>query len=333
MNKKSKRKNDLRSSIILLLILLLLLITSTYAWFTANQRVTISTLNVHIEAQNGLQISTDGTTWKSIIENTDITENAYDGNTNIVPTNMIPVSTAGDVEGGLLKMFYGEVNADEADSGAYKLTAEQTEDANGQYIAFDVFLRVDKQTPLVMTTASNVIMNQNIAGNADRGIKNAARVAFCIEGTQPAGTALDTITGMTGATSAYIWEPNSNWHTDAAVAHARDNYATTTTSDGNATALTTHGIKADIETGVALNKSNANDNSTLFAAVTPNYVTTSDEDGIMAAAKDIFTLEPGISKVRVYMWIEGQDVDCEDRASGGQITYNLQFSIDANAGS
>ena len=31
------------------------------------------------------------------------------------------------------------------------------------------------------------------------------------------------------------------------------------------------------------------------------------------------------------MWIEGQDVDCEDHASGGSITYNLQFSIDSKS--
>ena len=27
------------------------------------------------------------------------------------------------------------------------------------------------------------------------------------------------------------------------------------------------------------------------------------------------------------MWIEGQDVDCENDASGSDLSYNLQFSI------
>ena len=31
------------------------------------------------------------------------------------------------------------------------------------------------------------------------------------------------------------------------------------------------------------------------------------------------------------MWIEGQDVDCEDAASGSDLTYSLQFSIDDKA--
>ena len=31
------------------------------------------------------------------------------------------------------------------------------------------------------------------------------------------------------------------------------------------------------------------------------------------------------------MWVEGQDVDCEDKASGGSLSYNLSFSIDSKA--
>jgi hypothetical protein len=43
------------------------------------------------------------------------------------------------------------------------------------------------------------------------------------------------------------------------------------------------------------------------------------------------TLQRGITKVRVYMWIEGQDVDCENSASGGNITYGLQITTENNA--
>ena len=38
-------------------------------------------------------------------------------------------------------------------------------------------------------------------------------------------------------------------------------------------------------------------------------------------------LAAGITKVRVYMWIEGQDIDCENNASGTDITYNIELSI------
>lgn len=337
MKEKSKRKKDLRTSIILLLLLLLLLITSTYAWFTANQIVTISTLDVHIEAQNGLQISTDATTWKSIIENVDITTNAYSGNTNQVPGSMEPVSTVGEIDSatGNMLMYYGTVSANET-TGKDELKASVEADAagtTGKYIAFDIFLRVDADTQLKLTDASSVVMKE---GSTDKGIKQASRVAFCLQGTQPVGTALSTITGMKGATSfgeddatVYIWEPNSNWHTAAAVAHARDNYniETTQSEDGTSVpAVPYYGINTAITTAVPLiNTNNGNDSS--FTAITPDYVTESDADGVLKEEENIFSLSAGITKARVYMWIEGQDIDCENTASGTDISFNLQFQV------
>ena len=44
-----------------------------------------------------------------------------------------------------------------------------------------------------------------------------------------------------------------------------------------------------------------------------------------------FHIDEGVTKVRIYMWVEGQDVDCEDKASGGSLSYNLSFSIDSEA--
>ena len=41
----------------------------------------------------------------------------------------------------------------------------------------------------------------------------------------------------------------------------------------------------------------------------------------------LFDLQPGITKMRIYMWLEGQDVDSENRASQGDISYKLQFTL------
>ena len=49
------------------------------------------------------------------------------------------------------------------------------------------------------------------------------------------------------------------------------------------------------------------------------------------AYEEVLQLQAGITKVRVYMWVEGQDVDCENNASGGDLLYNLQFSSLASA--
>lgn len=325
MSKKSKRKNNLKESIILLILLILLLVSSTYAWFTANQTVTISTIDVTIEASNGLQISTDATSWKAIISNEDITTNAYENNKNELPVSMVPVSTIGTiVDGGYMEMFKGNVTANET-TGVYELTAVKANEGEGNFIAFDIFLRVDAETALQLTDASCVKMQ---ADSTDKGIKQASRVAFVIQGNAPAGSDQATLTGLTATADSplYIWEPNSNLHTDAAVAHANDTYGIQTKSDGSAAAINYYGIKQTIGTAVKLSDTAGNDTNS-FAAVTPDYVTTADEDGKMAAAKDIFTLSAGITKIRMYMWIEGQDVDCENTASGTDISFNVQFTV------
>lgn len=340
MNKKSKRKNDLRSSIILLLLLILLLISATYAWFTANQVVTISTLDVHIEAQNGLQISTDATTWKSVITNADITTNAYDGNTNQVPSSMEPVSTVGEIDAttGNMKMYYGTVAADDADGGVNKLTATLETDAKGttgKYIAFDLFLKAEKAVNLELTEDSNVIKK----GTTDNGIKNASRVAFCVEGNIASSeTDLTKITGAKGATSfldssktVYIWEPNTNLHTAEATNHARDTYGIAGLKyDGTEDPVEYYGIKKEIETGIVLDDNNDGTNTTYFSKVTPDYSTKANADGTKSDGDtDVFSIQAGITKIRVYMWVEGQDVDCENNASGTDISFNVQLQVKA----
>ena len=325
MSKRSKRKNNLKESIILLLLLLVLLVSSTYAWFTANQNVTISTIDVTIEASNGLQISTDASSWKAILSNEDITTNAYTGNTNNLPESMVPVSTVGTIDAnGYMEMYKGVVAADE-DSGVYELTATKAAEQAADFIAFDVFLKVDAETKLQLTDASYV---KAAEGSSDKGIKQASRVAFVIQGNKAAGTDADEIAALkaTADSPLYIWEPNANLHTSAAVAHANDTYGISTTADGSADAIEYYGIKKEISEGIELSKTAGTD-TTNFAKVTPAYVTTASAEGNITAAQNIFTLSAGITKVRVYMWIEGQDVDCENTASGTDIAFNVQFAV------
>lgn len=346
MNKKSKRKNDLRSSIIFLVLLILLLLSATYAWFTANQVVTISTLDVHIEAQNGLQISTDATTWKSVITNADITDAAYNGNTNQVPSSMEPVSTVGEIDAntGNMKMYYGTVAADDTDAGQNKLSATletDAEGATGKYIAFDLFLKAEKAVDLQLTNASGVVMK---ADSTDKGIKQASRVAFCVQGNKPSNTIdLTKITGLKGAVSfleasktVYMWEPNANLHTTEAAIHARDTYGINDLkTDGTQAKVPYYGIEKEIpvetgkDQGVLLKPSNDGTNTEYFKLVTPDYSTETDTTTgkMKAETQDVFSIAAGITKIRVYMWVEGQDVDCENNASGTDISFNVQLQV------
>ena len=339
MKEKSKRKTNLKSSIIVLLLVAILLIASSYAWFTSNQTVTISSLDVSVQTKGGLQISVDGTNWKSIVQNEDLKNaiNSYASSTNQLPAELEPVSTVGttDADTGFMNMYYGSVVTDE--KGDYLLTAAkdtETSGTEGKFIAFDLFFKVEKDTDVYLSTDSNVITQE---GKTDRGLQNAARVAFIDEGNTAQGSSIATIQGLKGAINTYIWEPNYNVHTAAAVGNAYDTYDITTT-ETSTTALPYDGIKAVFDAtydngndengdplpkGVKLlRKSNAASYADLFATVSPTHKTVKDFEKNLA----LFTLTQGITKMRVYMWIEGQDVDCENNASGTDISFNLQIT-------
>ncbi len=334
---RKKSKNRKRRLLILLIALFfttIMFTTTTYAWFTANKTVTVSTLTVNVAAQNGIQISADGTNWKSIVQTEDlkgVKQNTYssDLNTNQIPNSMEPVSTAGIIdEDGHMEMFYGTVGSNAG--GDYILTATKETDTSGttgRYIVFDLFFKVNAATDLYLTTNSGV----KTTDTTDTGIKNASRVGFVILGTTDAGSSLTTIQGLTGSgasTPKYIWEPNYDVHTAASVAHAHDTYGETTTVGPNADAVPYSGVKkAILDTdGVLVQTTSATQyttrNADFFDTVTPNYQT----KNAFSANQQIFSLAAGVTKVRIYMWIEGQDVDCQNAASGGTITYDLQIT-------
>ena len=334
-NNKKRRSRKILLALLMLLLTFVTLSTSTYAWFTANKTVTVSTINVNVAAANGLQISVDGLEWKSVITNQDIIDtigesSTYATNTNQLPnlaTNLAPVSTVGTIDStGKMEMYLGEVVSDAA--GNYQLTATKSTETKtttaGHFVVFDLFFQVQEDTTIYLTDKSKIAAGV-AEGGVDSGIQNAARVAFINEGNTAAGSSGTAIQGLVDASATpVIWEPNYDVHTDSAVAHALSTYGTTTTTTG-ATRLTYLGVKAPIATPVALDS----DDTNYFTQVNPTIAT--PVAGISGDAyQKAFDIKAGITKIRVYMWVEGQDVDCENMASGGQIAFDLQFSSNKN---
>lgn len=324
VKKNERRKNNLRYSLLLLLLLLVFLMVSTYAWFTANQTVTISTLDVNVQTSNGLQISADAINWKTILQKADITgaSATYTSSVNQVPDEMQPVSSAGivDTDTGYMDMYFGTVDALDDGTG-YSLASDKevdTRGAEGRYIAFDIFLRVDQTTPVYLTTASNIITKE---GAADKGLQNAARVAFIDEGNIADVGDSTGAQALKGGTTSIIWEPNYDVHTAAGVANAKEIYGLDTTTTG-ATQLSYQGIKAEFADTEGVTLKNTNTFSQYFQTVTPTISTVKDFD----TQQTLLNLKAGITKVRIYIWVEGQDVDCENNASGTDISFNVQIT-------
>ena len=258
---------------------------------------------------------------------------------------------------GYLSMWHGIVKSNAG--GQYILTTSDISNvanstSTGYFVCFDLFFKVDAETAaettgtqkqIYLTTSSDVIAN-----GSDSGIKNAARVAFIKEGAQESGTALATIQALkttTVADNVVLWEPNYDKHTSSGVNNAvnvygvsGDTISTQPSDAGKNAALNYSGVIASIveSDDITLGNATAAAHSSMFASVPPTGVTMfrTKEDWVTAQEdtedegkfKAIFTLGANqITKMKIYFWVEGQDVDCENNASGGSITLKLQFSL------
>ena len=257
---------------------------------------------------------------------------------------------------GYLSMWHGVVKSNES-TGQYILTTSDISNvthttSSGYFVCFDLFFKVDAETSaettgtqkqIYLTTASDVIAN-----GSDSGIKNAARVAFIKEGATASDSATAAATAQALKTTTLsgnvvLWEPNYDKHTASGVNNAVNVYGVSssniTAGTGNS-ALSYSGVIAKVveSDNIPLGSATAAAHSTQFAAVPPTGVTLFQTIEGWAAAqentanegkfKQIFTLGANqITKMKVYFWVEGQDVDCENNASGGAITLKLQFSL------
>lgn len=103
-------------------------------------------------------------------------------------------------------------------------------------------------------------------------------------------------------------------HTSYGVANARDTYGNGDLVAGTGNDPVAYdGIKLGFgtEQGITLGNANATEAGTYFQAVTPQIQT---EVGF-SEYKELVNLSKGVTKIRVYFWVEGQDVDCENNAS------------------
>lgn len=334
-NKKKKRKIFL--SLIMILFVGIILTASTYTWFTANKTVTVESLDVNVSTSTGLQISTDAINWKTIVTKDDILNaktTGYTAAVNQVPAGQTnPVSTGAEIDTGTgyLNMYRGLLS-DDSGLGNLKLTAvksTETDGTEGDFIAFDLFFNTNEAQDIYLTSGSNVIGGDADGGGTDTSIQNAARVAFVPQGTnsEASDSSASQALKATDTTGLKIWEPNADTHTANGVNNAQSNYGKGGLQAGIGNApVEYYGVKDVIGSGNAQDVDSTD--STYFNLVDASKgLFTTNQSGIPTTAyQQVLHLEKGVTKVRIYMWVEGQDVDCEDYASGGDLTFNLQFS-------
>ena len=216
---------------------------------------------------------------------------------------------------------------------------------------------------IYLTPESSVTVGA--AGEANTGIENSVRVAFAQIGRVIATTTDQaTVTGITCAgggnvTSicasrpAQIWEPNDTKHVQNAISWYEKSCNVRTGADVTLDESYTEGTCGTVEDGTAyptyaisgvINYTNNVDvydgaeyntytNSIATSAqagklMSYDYFTDTEKNYTGVNRPSFMTLAPNsITKVRVYVYIEGQDIDNYDFASlGKQISVNFGFT-------
>ena len=309
---KQLRKKALLPALSMALASVIALSGVTYAWFTTSPTAMVTGMDVNVKAANGIQISLDAIQWRSAISGDDIQKfingksaDVYPNAVNQYPAKdveIMPVSTIGKVTDGKMEMFLGQIGDDGLLSTEVEAEANRTN--KGNFVAFDLFINSSFEQNLKLDQVgvlSTVAGTDSLGGSKDVMTETAVRVAFislgCASTKEEAWALGSDVNG-----TALIWEPNSEEHAVGVV-----------DAEGKAPEgkVDYDGIKAEF-TGKEL---------TALTSEDAAKVTTFD------ATQDIVALGQGINKVRIYIWLEGQDVDCVNQISFGDFVTNLNFSV------
>lgn len=325
----AEQENRKRRKIMILILFVLFLILSlgltTYAWFSSNKRTTIEGIDIRVATIDGMQISADAIKWSNDLTREDIVNayKTYPRAENQLPDTFNTVSTIGNVTNGRMDMFFG-ITTDEKDDLFTLVTSKETEiqctgdeECQGKvYTAFDVFLLVNRPAVIALSANSNVVAKDP---NDSKGAQYAARVAFVNEGTVSTDANPASAQALRGGSRGYIWEPNYDIHTELGVQAAKEIYGLTTTRTG-AARLPYRGVNAAFTTPIAIDQT---DKSSYFTMVNPAIATIEgfSEDQVF------MNIPSGITKVRIYLWLEGQDVDMNDWVAADNLSYNIEFRM------
>ena len=334
MSKKKKKELEKKKKRKLLLIILLFTFTlivlssATYAWFSSNKNAIIEAIDINVATVTGIQISENAIDWKNELTKEELqnAKSTYLTALNQFPDTLHGVSTDGSVSNGRMNMFFGTTN--ETKDGDYSVVATQETEINcygdeecegHHYIAFDVFFLTTAPTDLVVTPNSSVVNRDEAERGLDTGGQNSARVGFLVLGTIPDTSGPYAAQALNGAQGSVIWEPNYDVHTEGGVAQAARFYNTNVSTSG-APRLTYRGVNQAFSTPVLLSETR---NSPYFTTMNPQIATTK----VFNEEQYLTHIGAGITKMRIYMWLEGEDVDFENNASDGKLTFNLEIAM------
>ena len=303
--KKTFKKRAFISAIAMLIVSAIVLTSATYAWFSMAKRVEVESMELNVTSPEGIQISANTSAFTTKLTVDDIKGEsstrftAYEGNINNIPETVKPSSSAFATSGFLPKFFDGSIN----DQG--KMDVYARDDVGSGFVAFDLFIKVKAATTVKFGSST-------VTCEANPELPTAMRIALVRCGTvaeKADAAAIGSVLPANASANKVMYELNASEHTTAATALGASGVMTTKPLTSERSGMITDGTYNNIV-------SNTN-----FTGIYATTIAT-------AASAAKIDVNAGITRMRVYMWMEGNDVDCANDVAGATINFNLVLEID-----
>ena len=332
------RKRNIFITIFLIFVFAVLLIVSSYAWFSTTLNVKIKTFNMVVTRNDGLSISHDAVTYGNYIEISrdllyDNLAKTYPGHRTIWNQNgLIPVSTNGNSSRNsyffdvytTTGIFYKDFAKRTDGHVTTKLYNQSSPKKYSYFLSFDIFFFNDTGSPvadnLYFDSGTGFVINEELDEQM-QGLVNSLRIGIIKVGSLPATATPSEVQNIqcNNDCEAIIFEPFRTQHENMAIENAaRYGIRVVDGEDFPTYANVNAVVKKPIKDTISGSDNLDTENFKLQQTIT--------EDDF---AEPLFTVPDGYTKARIYVWIEGQDIDSlETMSSGTNVDLSVNFVKD-----
>ena len=315
MERKRREKRQLKRTFIylfLILVLLVLLTTASYTWFALSQTPRVSDMYMYINAPTGLELAptADAEEWVQQLDFRDLTEET-------APLRPVTWSEADQ------RFYAAEYGFDGRRTDDWHELSDANnanrDDAFGYYVKATFYARTGAAMDVSLSPAVEIAEGVQGSGtylvgvpqwdseeiihvNGGLGAQNAMRLGFRITPVDNSGLP----TG--GASQFIIYEPNCDGHL-----YKEFKYVPTESIDGAETLVSEDRL-------ILQSVSSWREADPVQRSVVIHRL------GDFMTDPYLFSIQPEeIMMIDLYVWLEGQDIDCTNEIQAAQIFASVQF--------
>ena len=322
---KLNKKTKLYLSFLAFALAAVAIVSVSVAWMRLSRTPTVSDLGVTVLTENRLEIAPDenGTPgeWDVVLDLSTILE-------NVAPLKTVTYSQS---HHGFYAMEYGldgraagaTVALTDAKNANVRSNGNASGSTDGYYIAIPFWLRAPSTATVCLSPAKAVDENRAGTGtyvignpvwngsavaheNGGNGLETALRLGFQCQTTDLNGNPV-------GESKFIMYEPNADTHVDGTTG-----YTPTASIDGGNSLIS--------ESNLIWQSTSTWNETTPVLRDEVLY-----SMGEFKTGTQLFDVSPTtMQKITLYVWLEGQDVDCVNAASAypTSILANIQFTTD-----